>query len=400
MTWLHVAFQAFVWLVVFPAGMVLGMAKSRWHVPMQVAGLALTTAGYVLGHSHGGREFAWSAHVPMATVIIFLLAAQTALGIYLRLHIHEKTLRPWAARAHGILGKFYPVVGWVQTVFGFATLGGYCRGGALGQCLAHYIMGSAFIAYGIILLILLCVGASFIGEKRSQEWFDSWVICLWGVVNSFTEHQGGPWTHKDLQHTMMGVVWWAGGALGIFLSRNNQRSLLPALIILLTGWAFSAHVQALALSTAVHAVFGITLIAAALTRIVEIVFVLRGQPSGTVREGNISPWQWLPPLGLICSGCLFMSATDEELRWADSLGVDHVTYSLILFSAGFVICLHACLLIHLYMYAGQNGDVAREGGVKLDNGNGHAYAPIHAGEAEMFELGGVDEEDAEELPRK
>lgn len=31
------------------------------------------------------------------------LAAQTALGVYLKLHIHERTLRPWAVLAHGIM---------------------------------------------------------------------------------------------------------------------------------------------------------------------------------------------------------------------------------------------------------------------------------------------------------
>jgi len=406
LTWLHVVFQAFVWLVIFPTGMVLGMVKSPWHVPLQCAGLALTTAGYVLGHSHGGREFVWTAHVPMATIIIVLLATQASLGFYLKLHIHNNSLRPWAVFAHSILGKSYPIVGWVQTVFGYATLGGYCQGGHLGQCLAHYIMGSAFIGYGIILLILLSVGASFIGKKRSQEFFDSSVICAWGIVNTFTEHHGGPWTHSDLQHTTLGVLWWAGGALGIFLSRSNQRTLLPSLIILLTGWAFSGHAQSLMLSTQVHAVFGITLISAALARIIEIAFLLKGKPSGTLREGNVSSWQYLPPFGLIAGGILFMSATDEELRWADSLGVDHVTYALIMFSAAFVIFLHVCLLIHLYMFGGVNGDnLRKEGGVRLEaNGNGHpvgnGYVPVMAGEAEVFELGGVDEEDAEELPRK
>ena len=24
-----------------------------------------------------------------------------------------------------------------------------------------------------------------------------------GIINTFTEHHGGPWTHKDMQHTMM-----------------------------------------------------------------------------------------------------------------------------------------------------------------------------------------------------
>ena len=68
------------------------------------------------------------------------IAAQLALGMYLKLHIHERTLRPLAVRAHGIIGKSYPVLGWVQMLFGAIAFRRYCRDGALGQCLAHYIM--------------------------------------------------------------------------------------------------------------------------------------------------------------------------------------------------------------------------------------------------------------------
>lgn len=51
-------------------------------------------------------------------------------------------------------------------------------------------MGSSFVAYGIILLMMLRVGAPFLMRKgKSQEWYDSWVITLWGIVNTFTEHR-------------------------------------------------------------------------------------------------------------------------------------------------------------------------------------------------------------------
>jgi hypothetical protein len=56
------------------------------------------------------------------------------------MHIHEQTLRPWAVRAHGIVGKSYPILAWTQMLFGAITFRGYCRDGHLGQCLAHYIM--------------------------------------------------------------------------------------------------------------------------------------------------------------------------------------------------------------------------------------------------------------------
>jgi hypothetical protein len=34
--WLHIAIQIGVWGFLFPAGMVLGITRSRWHVPLQV----------------------------------------------------------------------------------------------------------------------------------------------------------------------------------------------------------------------------------------------------------------------------------------------------------------------------------------------------------------------------
>jgi len=34
--WLHIFLQASVWGVLFPIGMVLGLSRSRWHVPLQV----------------------------------------------------------------------------------------------------------------------------------------------------------------------------------------------------------------------------------------------------------------------------------------------------------------------------------------------------------------------------
>lgn len=49
-------------------------------------------------------------------------------------------------------------------------------------------MGSAFIGYGILLAVALFVGSEWLKRVgHSQEWFDSWVIMLWGIVNTFTE---------------------------------------------------------------------------------------------------------------------------------------------------------------------------------------------------------------------
>lgn len=34
--WIHIFLQASVWGILFPIGMVLGLSRSRWHVPLQV----------------------------------------------------------------------------------------------------------------------------------------------------------------------------------------------------------------------------------------------------------------------------------------------------------------------------------------------------------------------------
>jgi hypothetical protein len=36
MLWIHIFLQASVWGIIFPIGMVLGLSRSRWHVPLQV----------------------------------------------------------------------------------------------------------------------------------------------------------------------------------------------------------------------------------------------------------------------------------------------------------------------------------------------------------------------------
>ena len=36
MLWIHIFLQASVWGILFPIGMVLGLSRSRWHVPLQV----------------------------------------------------------------------------------------------------------------------------------------------------------------------------------------------------------------------------------------------------------------------------------------------------------------------------------------------------------------------------
>jgi hypothetical protein len=269
-----------------------------------VVGSILAILGYFLGHAHKGRQFARNIHAAFASSLMLMLVVQVGLGVYLKLHLEKGIhgrIRRFVVIAHGVVGKVMPLVIWVQMLFGGITALGFCRGDHLGQCLAHFIMGSAFIGYGVLLTILLLVGQAWLRRTgRSQEFFDSLIIAAWGCVNTFTEHRwGGPWVHNDLQHTTMGIVWWCAGLLGLWLSRKRdgrpKRNLIPGIVILLTGYAMSAHPQNLPLSTMVHSVFGYTLMAAGLTRIVEIAFVLRDKSTLSDDGSDANSFQHLPP---------------------------------------------------------------------------------------------------------
>ncbi|KAJ3514156.1 hypothetical protein NLJ89_g2530 [Agrocybe chaxingu] len=369
--WLHMFLQALVWGIMFPIGMVLGLTRSRWHVPLQATGYALTAGGYILGHAHKGRQFLPSAHGKFATILFVPITAQLVIGIYLKLHIHEKSIRPYFVVLHGVIGKLYPIFGWTQALFGVLAFKGYC------QCLAHYIMGSGFIAYAVIMTIILVVGEQWVRRSgRSPEFFDSWVITAWTKVNTFTEHHGGAWSAKDMQHTILGVLWWTGGMLGVYLSRNNQRNVVPALILFLTGWGMSEHAQALMISTKVHAMFGHTLMLAGVTRTLEVCYFAPSYASdhtdddttsehtladgtnarntSSVKAAASRSFRYLTPFLLTAAGLLFMSATDEELEYVQEIHMDHVTYILTVFSTAFLVYTFIVVLINLYTTTGRN----------------------------------------------
>ncbi|CAI7599509.1 unnamed protein product [Penicillium bialowiezense] len=414
--WTHMILMGVAFGIIFPVGMVLGIVRSRWHVPVQVVGTVIAVLAYFLGHAHKGRQFDKNLHASFANWLMLMLVAQIVLGAYLKLHLEkagQARIRWIFVLAHGIVGKIMPVVSWAQMLFGGIAALGFCRDDHLGQCLAHFIMGSAFIGYGICLTILLLVGQFWLRRTgRSQEFFDSLVIAAWGCVNTFTEHRwGGPWVHNDLQHTTMGIVWWAAGLLGMWLSRSRsgrpKRNLIPAIVIMLTGYAMSAHTQELMISTMVHSIFGYTLMGAGLVRVIEISFVLKDKPA--LSEPN--SFQYLTPFLLCASGFLFMGATEEQMVMLNNAGIMHVSYVLILYSVAFIVFLFVNVLVHIYaVHAWPNSESTDQNGPRYTslnrdaNTNGHARSTSQQiQDAEAFELHGLisdDEEGPSMGPRK
>lgn len=170
--WLHIVVQSLAWFVLFPLATVFGLTRHRLHVPTAVLGLALTSAGFIMGHKHGGRRFPHTAHGTVASLLIYVLFLQGSLGTYLKLHLKwngEARVRPIVLFLRGLVGKTFAVLGWLQMLLGVITLRSWCMGGATGQCLAHNTMGSAFIGYGIILLIMLKAGVDWLKRRNMSQ---------------------------------------------------------------------------------------------------------------------------------------------------------------------------------------------------------------------------------------
>ncbi|ANB13599.1 Ytp1p [Sugiyamaella lignohabitans] len=355
--WAHIIIMSVAFGVVFPIGLVCGLARNRFHVPIQTTGGVLALTGFFLGHAHKGRQFeAGNIHSKFAPWVLFMTAGQVAIGVILKLHIEKGFLahiRRLLVKIHMVVAVLLPIVSWVQMGFGAITIPGFCHADHLGQCLAHGIMGSSFIAYGYVLTIMLFVGEGWLKRRnKSQEFFDNLIITLWGIVNTFTEHRWGqPWSHGDYQHTSMGIIWWCAGMLGLYLSwdrANNrpQRNHIPALVMIFTGYAMSQHSQHLEVSTQVHFMFGVALMGAGLVRIVEVSFVLKDAAhSGPV----IKSWQYLTPFLLILSGMLFMGATEEQMQLLNDIGIMHASYILVISSVACILFLLILFLINLYV---------------------------------------------------
>jgi hypothetical protein len=296
----------------------------------------------------------------------------------------------FVSKVYKTLTVMVVLTGWVRVSIAPISLFGFCYGKHTGQCIAHGIMGTSFIAYGFVLFMLVVV--PWFRQRNTgkpQEYYDSTVMFAWGIVNTFTEHRWGkePWNMGDYDHTSMGIVWACGGLMGMWISRKNKRSFIPAALLIWTGWSMSQHHQKLEISTKVHAMFGLALMTAGFSRIVEILFVLKDKYCS--EDGQIVSFQYLPPTCLVLSGILFMSATEEQLILVHDLGATYAAYVLVVVGAGFMICLWMLLLFSFYLrLVGYDED-----GRLMDE---EAYQSIGPHDVENFELEDLTDEETPE----
>jgi hypothetical protein len=247
-------------------------------------------------------------------------------------------------------------------------------------------MGSAFCIYGAF-LALRYFDLTRESLPLPDDAYDSLAILVWGIINTFTEHRWGqePWSHGDIQHTSMGVLWWMGGMLATLVSfrlRGSVPNVFPSLILGITGIAMGLHAQHRPISTAMHAFFGGSLVLASLARMLSI----HWSPGVRGDKGSLGI---LTCFLLVQSGLLFMGSNEEALAFLeDVVGADAPSYGLLLSAAAFLVTCWIVFLIYVYVrYGDRQGDFA-DGSPAVSG-----YTNLVASGSESNVLAGISEEE-------
>lgn len=151
---------------------------------------------------------------------------QLVVGIYLKLHIHEKTIRPYFVVVHGLLGKSYPILGWTQMLFGAIVFTGYCRGDHLGGCATSCYSNTVH----------------FVSRSMSCSlYYGKRIHCLCRPDN---DHYACRWTLDAEERTKPGFLWFVCHyVMGMFafLTLQSFLSRIPCRVSVSFRWIY--HVK-------------------------------------------------------------------------------------------------------------------------------------------------------------
>ncbi|KAJ1680295.1 hypothetical protein EV182_000281 [Spiromyces aspiralis] len=305
-----------------------------------------------------------NSHVRLSWFLLVVLFLHAAAGSFL--HIRRIALNVDFSRRARILFYAYNIsclahalFGYIQLVLGVLVSWDVCMSGRhTGQCLSHFARGTALLFYGVLLFaILRLCGPVFKLLPRPIEFYQGLVFAGIGVFTIFTEHNFlsssqdaiDYWSHKDLQHTFIGVLWIAGGLLGAYIGRSakpHQRNIIPPLILIITGAAMGNHQQNTLMSTQIHSVFGWSLILTGISQIIE--FFLLGSNIIDPKAGSPHTFQYVPPLFMALSGLYLMGGTTEQILRLIAAGIDYTTYCMFLAVIGFALLFLVSVLVDLF----------------------------------------------------
>jgi Protein of unknown function (Ytp1) len=197
------------------------------------------------------------------------------------------------------------------------------------------------------------MGQKWKNRVPSGEFVESFFICLYGSTQSFMEHlgnsNGGIWSHKDLQHVSIAIMFFWAGLCGLLIEtpwlkncfnrtieaalshrsayqilrqssenaeatdnaamappaqQNFSYNPFPGLIIFMTGIMMSMHTQESMLSTMVHKQWGYLLAGFSFFRLCTYIMVYIRPPTSYLPTRPIT--ELLTSFCLICGGLIFM----------------------------------------------------------------------------------------------
>ncbi|KAJ2480144.1 hypothetical protein IWW56_002628 [Coemansia sp. RSA 2131] len=346
----HLVLCLIAYVVILPVGLVMEVASHRYQWLAQLSGAGIAFLGIVFGWVHGHLGNVYARY---GWFMLSLLAQQTATNLGLTLDAVPRNKKSQL---------FYRMVGAMQLVCTYVgmLLGGIrflnlCSQGHLGQCVSHFARGSALIIGAVCILVCMRVfGAIIVELRRPLELYLSIIMILVGAIGTFTEHNffqtsdGDSWSHKDLQHTLIGVSWFAGGLLGVLMtcrSHPRSRNPIPSLIFIATGIAMITHQQDLVMASHTHFLFGAALVCLGLSTIAEITLLA----AGFVKDHDQPAlFQFVPVFFMCASGMFLMGSNRDMVLFLINSHIDVATYALILLSFCFVIMFYFYVLVDLY----------------------------------------------------
>ena len=110
----HGVLMLFAFACLFPLGILAGRKRSRWHIPLQLAGVGCVTIAVLIIMSRPGGPGSTSVHAITGFFMLALLALQALLGMALK--AARKACRTAArvmARVHSSLAWFFVPAAWM-----------------------------------------------------------------------------------------------------------------------------------------------------------------------------------------------------------------------------------------------------------------------------------------------
>lgn len=286
-----------------------------------------------------------------------------------------------------VLEKFLLLLGFAALTTGFVVYGGLFRGKEIFSGLAHFIKGGIFFWYGLLTLGRWMGAFTEFGwawnvrpehptvsrwktRVPSAEFTESFVIWLYGASNVFLERfnaNGRGWSHQDLEHVSITLLFFGGGLLGMMIEspwarkminttveiqqsreeevggasrsfdasgaveepdqlyvqpRTYRTSLnpLPALVIMFLGIMMSGHHQNSMVSTMMHAQWGTLFTGFSLARGVTYIILYIKPP--TSRYPARPPSELVAAFCLTAGGIMFMMSARDSVTTIETNGLD------------------------------------------------------------------------------